>query len=88
VDRTELRDKVGPRVVPRGLQHIVIEAGDVRHKGKLVGRVGLDGMRAVGRVVPIEGCRAYRAVISERMDRRIPALVIRRQQISAGAVGR
>ena len=51
----ELRDKIGTRVISRGLQDVVVKAGDVRDKGELVGGVGLDGVGAVGGVLPIEG---------------------------------
>jgi hypothetical protein len=83
----ELRNKIGTRAILRGLQDIIDEAGDVRDKGKLVGGVGLDRVGAVGRVLPIKGWCAYRAIISNRMDRRIPALIVGGQQVSAGAVG-
>jgi hypothetical protein len=72
----ELRNKIGAGIILGRLQDIVVEAGDVRHKGELVGGVSLDGMGAVGRVLPIEGWCAHCTVISERMDRRTAALII------------
>ena len=53
----ELCNKIGTGIVFRGLQDIVVEARNMRHKGKLVGGVGLGGMRAVCRILPIK-CRS------------------------------
>src|ERR1700758_2250092 len=70
---SELENYVGTRVVPRRLQDIVVEAGDVRHKGEAVGPIRLDGMRAARRGLPVEQWCADGAVRSERMDGRVPA---------------
>ena len=51
----ELENHVGSGIVARWLQHIVIEPGDVRYKGKTVGPVGLDGMSAARRSLPVDG---------------------------------
>ena len=59
----------GARALPQGLQHIIVEAGDVGHKGKLVRRIGLNGVGAHGRGQRGAGWGAYRAVRTEGMDR-------------------
>ena len=83
----QLPNRIGARALPQGFQDIIVEAGDVGHKGKLVGGVGLDGVGAHGRGQRVAGWGAYRAVRTEGMDRRIPALIIRREQKPARAVG-
>src|SRR5215831_19735631 len=40
-----LQDYIGPGIIFRRLQHIVLDAGDMRHKGEAVGRIGRDRMR-------------------------------------------
>jgi hypothetical protein len=39
-----LPNRIGARALPQWFQDIIVEAGDVRHEGKLVGGVRLDGV--------------------------------------------
>ena len=72
----ELHDHIGAGVVLRRLQDVVVEPGDVRHKGEPVGGVGRYRVGAGGRRLVVERRGADRAVRPERMDRRIPALIV------------
>src|SRR5439155_601453 len=58
--KLELHNHIGPRVVPWRFQDVIVEPGDVRHKGKLVGRIGLYGVGAGGRGQPVEGRGTHR----------------------------
>src|SRR3989441_9767257 len=60
---------------------------DVGHKGKRVGGVGLDRMGANGRLQPCDGWASYRAVMPNRVDRCMGALIIGGQHIPTSAVG-
>src|SRR6516164_958626 len=51
----ELQNHIGARSLPRRFQDVVVETGDMRHKGILVGGVGLYGMGAGGRGHSVEG---------------------------------
>ena len=77
----------GTRVLLWRLQDVVVEAGDVRHKGEPVGGIGRYGVGAGGCGQPAEGWRTHRTVFSERMNGRTAALIIGAQQILADAVG-
>lgn len=49
----ELHDHVWAGVILWRLQNIILNAGDVRHKGKAVGRIGLDRVGAGGGCQPV-----------------------------------
>src|SRR5262249_920450 len=72
----ELENRVG--TVPR----------NVRHEGKLIGGIGLDGGGACGLFRPFDGSAPDRAVSPERMDRGTGALIIGGQQNPALAICR
>ena len=86
--KPELQDDIGARVVARRLQHIVLKAGDVRHKAEAVRRIGRNRVRTNGRFVPVDRVRADCPVPFDRMHRHEPALVIGGEQVFAGAVRR
>src|SRR6266403_3299225 len=50
-----LQDHVGAGIIFRRLQHIVLDAGDMRHKGEAVGRIGRDRMRPDRRFLVVGG---------------------------------
>ena len=70
------------------LQDVVVLPGDVRHEGEAVRRVGQDRVRSGRGVLPVERRPAHRTIASERVHGRVRALVVGRQEVFAGAVGR
>ena len=83
----KLRDEIRAGDVLRRLQDVVVLPGDMRHEGEAVRRVGQDRVGSRRSVLPVERRPADRTVASERMHGRVPALVVRRQEVCAGAVG-
>src|SRR5689334_5924560 len=69
-----LQDHVGAGIVFRRLQHIVLDAGDMRHKGEAVGWIGCDSMRSDRGFLLVNGSRVNRAVRRDRIYRDIAAL--------------
>jgi hypothetical protein len=83
-----LQDHVGARIIFRRLQHVVLNTGDMRDKGKAIGRISCDRMRSDCGFLLVNGSRINRAARRDRIYRDIAALVIGAEHIPAGAVGR
>src|SRR5215472_17074468 len=83
-----LQDHVGAGIIFRWLQHIVLDARDMGHKGEAVGRIGSDRMRPDRSVLLVSGSRTNGAVRRDLIYCDIAALIIGAKHIAAGAVGR
>src|SRR4029077_21011892 len=55
----ELHDHIGTRVILWRFEDIIVEAGDVRYKGKPIGAIGRYGVSAARRGQPTERGRAH-----------------------------
>ena len=82
----ELGDEIGAGDVLRRLQHIVLDAGDVRHKDEAVRGIGRNRVGTDCRLVPVDWRCSYRSIRPDRMHRDKAALVIGTEQVLAGAV--
>ena len=72
----------------RLLRKSILNAGDMRDKGKAIGRISCDRMRSDCGFLLVNGSRVNRAVRRDQIYRDIAALVIGAEHIPAGAVGR
>src|SRR6266851_7738462 len=70
-----LQDHVGAGIIFRRLQHIVLDAGDMRHKGEAVRQIGRDRMRPNRGFLFVNGSRANGPVHRDWIYRDIAALV-------------
>src|SRR5947209_16740898 len=70
-----LQDHVGAGIIFRRLQHIVLDAGNMRHKGEAVGRIGCDRMRTDRSLLFVSSSWVNTAVRRYRIYRGIAALV-------------
>src|SRR4029077_1691282 len=69
-----LQDHIGTGIIFRRLQHIVLDAGDMRHKGEAVGRIGRDRMRPYCGFLRVNGSSPNGAVRCDRIHRGIAPL--------------
>src|SRR6516164_5449340 len=68
-----LQNHVWAGIVFRRLQYVVLDAGDMRHKGEAVGRIGRDCMRPDRGFLRVHGSRSNAAVRRDRIYRDIAA---------------
>ena len=83
-----LVDGVGAGVILGRLHYVVLQPGDVGHEREPVGPVGLHSVGPFIGGNPLDGVTTDGPIIPQRVYRDMAALVIGRQQVAAGAVGR